>query len=103
LLDRVGLASTLKTSAPTTDVPAYVLPSAPGVEIAPILTAGDAAARYIYIGNKQAQGNEIERAGLTNGKLYGVKVFLGDTHVTEESNDFGLGSAATGFVEQRQV
>jgi hypothetical protein len=53
---------------------------------------------YIYIGNKQTQGNEIERAGLTNGKLYGVKVFLGDTHVTEESNDFGLGSAATGFI-----
>jgi len=53
---------------------------------------------YIYIGNKQTQGNEIERAGLTNGKLYGVKVFLGDTHVTEESNDFGLGSAMAGFV-----
>jgi len=52
---------------------------------------------YLYIGNKQTQGNEIERAGLTNGKLYGVKVVLGDTHVTEESNDFGLGSAATGF------
>ena len=24
---------------------------------------------YLYIGNKQTQGNEIERAGLTNGKL----------------------------------
>jgi hypothetical protein len=34
---------------------------------------------YIYIGNKQAHGNEIERAGLTNGKLYGVKVFRGDS------------------------
>ena len=43
LLDRVGLATTLQTSTPSTDVSAYVLPSAPGVEIAPILTVGDAA------------------------------------------------------------
>jgi len=53
---------------------------------------------YIYIGSKQREGTEIERAGLTNGKLYGVRVFRDDTHITEESNDFGLGSAATGFV-----
>jgi hypothetical protein len=33
-----------------------------------------------------------------NGKFYGVKVFRDDTLVTEESNDFGLGSAVTGFV-----
>jgi hypothetical protein len=53
---------------------------------------------YIYIGDKQAEGNEIERAGLTNGKLYGVKVFRDDTHVPAESNEFGLGTASTGFV-----
>lgn len=29
---------------------------------------------YVYIGNKQATGNEIEKAGLNNGKLFGVKV-----------------------------
>ncbi len=29
---------------------------------------------YIYVGNKTATGNDIERAGLTNGNLFGVKV-----------------------------
>jgi hypothetical protein len=29
---------------------------------------------YMYVGDKQATGNDIERAGLTNGNLYGVRV-----------------------------
>lgn len=29
---------------------------------------------YIYVGNKMAAGNEIAKAGLTNGQLYGVAV-----------------------------
>ncbi len=29
---------------------------------------------YLYIGNKQNTGNDIEKAGLTNGGLYGIKV-----------------------------
>jgi len=29
---------------------------------------------YFYVGNKTNIGTEIERAGLTNGKLYGVKI-----------------------------
>ena len=37
---------------------------------------------YIYVGDKQAAGNEIEQAGLTNGALYGVKV----TGIPVESN-----------------
>ncbi len=53
---------------------------------------------FIYVGMKQTEGNEIEKAGLTNGKFYGVRVFRGDTLVTEESNDFGLGNAGTGYV-----
>jgi len=53
---------------------------------------------YIYVGRKQATGNEIERAGLTNGKFYGVRIVRDGTVVTEESNDFGLGTATTGFV-----
>jgi hypothetical protein len=28
---------------------------------------------YFYIGQKQKNGSEIEQAGLTGGKLYGVK------------------------------
>jgi hypothetical protein len=49
---------------------------------------------YIYVGDKQWQGNEIERAGLTNGKLYGVKVKTGGSVVTAESNADGLGSGS---------
>lgn len=29
---------------------------------------------YVYVGTKQTSGNEITKAGLTNGKLYGVAV-----------------------------
>jgi len=29
---------------------------------------------YVYVGTKTTTGNPVERAGLTNGKLYGVKV-----------------------------
>ena len=37
---------------------------------------------YIYIGDKQATGSEIDKAGLTNGELYGIKV----TGVAIEAN-----------------
>ncbi|MCX7628055.1 MAG: PhoX family protein [Methylophilaceae bacterium] len=36
---------------------------------------------YMYVGNKQATGNAVERAGLHSGQLYGIKV----TGVTTES------------------
>lgn len=50
---------------------------------------------YVYIGAKQESGHPIERAGLTNGKLYGVKIALNDgTPVGGESNDFGLGASS---------
>ena len=29
---------------------------------------------YVYIGTKQATGSTVDKAGLTNGKLYGIKV-----------------------------
>lgn len=29
---------------------------------------------YLYVGDKTATGNDIERAGLTNGSLYGIRV-----------------------------
>ncbi len=31
---------------------------------------------YVYIGTKQRHGNDIERAGLTNGNFYGVRVVV---------------------------
>jgi len=37
---------------------------------------------YVYVGDKQTAGNEVDKAGLTNGKLYGVKV----TGHTEETD-----------------
>jgi len=54
---------------------------------------------YVYVGEKQATGNDIERAGLTNGNLYGVQVVRADgTIVVEESDEFGFGDASTGYV-----
>ncbi len=32
---------------------------------------------YVYIGEKQATGNEIEKAGLHGGSLYGVRIVMG--------------------------
>ena len=47
---------------------------------------------YIYIGAKSTSGNEIERAGLTGGKLYGVKV----SGLTAESSS-SIPAAGTAF------
>ena len=46
---------------------------------------------YMYVGNKQHGGNEIERAGLTNGLFYGMRVIADGLPVTGESatNVFG--------------
>jgi hypothetical protein len=53
---------------------------------------------YVYVGTKTNKGSIIDRAGLTNGALYGLKITVGGQPVPEESNDFGLGTAASGFV-----
>ena len=53
---------------------------------------------YVYIGNKQRDGHPIEQAGLTNGKLFGVKIVVNGTPVGGESDAFGLGDAASGYV-----
>lgn len=44
---------------------------------------------YMYVGNKTNTGNDIERAGLTNGNLYGIRV----PGVGLESRTTGIGSA----------
>ena len=54
---------------------------------------------YIYVGNKQATGNEVEKAGLVNGQLFaividGVTINAGGQPV--EDRTFVLGNAANG-------
>ena len=65
---------------------------------APQITSNVPSEVYFYIGRKRRHGHPIEEAGLTNGKLYGLTISVKGQPVTEESNDFGLGTLATGFV-----
>ena len=38
---------------------------------------------YVYVGAKKAEGNDVERAGLTGGELYGIKI----TGISPERED----------------
>jgi hypothetical protein len=67
------------------------------LDTAPV-AANNPSEVFVYVGTKQTDGNDVEKAGLTNGKLYGVRVYRGDTLVTEESDAFGLGDSSTGYV-----
>ena len=50
-------------------------------------------------GRRRGSGHPVERAGLTNGSLYGVTISVeGRGAVTEEDNAFGLGNATTGYI-----
>jgi hypothetical protein len=54
---------------------------------------------YVYVGSKRGSGHPVERAGLTNGSLYGVTISVdGRGAVMEEDNLFGLGNASTGYI-----
>jgi hypothetical protein len=53
---------------------------------------------YVYVGDKTRRGELIDRAGLTSGNLYGLRISVGNRQVSEESDPFGLGDATTGFV-----
>ena len=69
------------------------------ITTAPVINNNVPSEVYFYIGRKRKNGHPIVAAGpLTNGNFYGLKVSLEDNPVTEESNDFGFGTAATGFV-----
>jgi hypothetical protein len=46
---------------------------------------------YFYFGDKQAAGNAIEKAGLTGGSLYGLKVADLNAFANNESNATDLG------------
>jgi hypothetical protein len=49
---------------------------------------------YVYIGTKTATGSDIEKAGLTNGFLHGIRVWDGSRRVVSETNDKVLGIAS---------
>jgi hypothetical protein len=56
---------------------------------------------YVYVGTKQNSGNEIERAGLANGNLYGVRVKANGAVVTGENKDFVFGSGPAAVTSAR--
>ncbi len=68
------------------------------LDTSPTPASGRPSEVYFYIGNKQNQGHPIERAGLTNGSLYGLKISVDGVTVKEESNQYGLGNATSGYV-----
>lgn len=51
---------------------------------------------YVYIGEKQADGNPVERAGLVDGKLYAVKVADSDGGPLNEDRAAAFGAGADG-------
>jgi hypothetical protein len=71
-----------------------------GLEDASIITAPNPAASemVVYVGDKRSTGTTLERAGLTDGRLFGVRVRRGGVVVGGESNAYGFGDAGTGLV-----
>jgi hypothetical protein len=64
----------------------------------PTPPTGSPSEVYFYIGTKAGRGHPIERAGLTNGSLFGLTITVNGQPVTEESDAFGLGNATTGYI-----
>ncbi len=48
---------------------------------------------YVYVGEKKSTGNDVERAGLTGGKLYGLKI----TGVAAETDATAVPPSGAGF------
>jgi hypothetical protein len=56
---------------------------------------------FMYVGTKQRTGNEVERAGFTNGKLFGLRVKMDGKIVTGENKEFVFSSAAPAVTKAR--
>lgn len=66
---------------------------------------------YVYVGDKRAEGDPVERAGLAGGKLYGVKVpglplenggAINSVFTLENVTDLALGSGANLQTQSKQ-
>jgi hypothetical protein len=56
---------------------------------------------FMYVGHKQSFGNQVARAGLTNGMLYGVRVLGTSGVVTGENPDFVFSSSTPAVTSAR--
>ncbi len=83
-LDDAGLDTDVRDPSPVCALLGRVTCTAPPSEL------------YLYIGQKTAAGNAIERAGLTNGLLFGVRVTASGKVVPGEHPTSVFGRAAAG-------
>jgi Bacterial protein of unknown function (DUF839) len=72
---------------------AVAMPNSGDTTIVVGMDDGDGGQVYVYVGTKQATGNTVEKAGLTNGVLYGVQV----TGVATEGNATSLPGGEAAF------
>jgi hypothetical protein len=54
---------------------------------------------YVYVGQKQAEGNEVEKAGLHGGSLYGVRIVLGKDSLPLEGREDWIRKGESGRFE----
>ena len=56
----------------------------------------------MYVGMKQIRGNDVQRAGLVGGNLFGLRIVLpGGTKVAAENKDYVFGTAAPAITTAR--